>query len=138
MSQNTRKQNEKKTTSTNKTREKEKLKRDRENKSQTQSSDIIIANEHIRQENLITRAQSSIAFTLFKKLKRNRTINNFEFSNNKRRKRYITADVKKFKKNIFFFFKQIAFISKTFHQLKKITKFFQSDVSSIILHSYDC
>ena len=104
VKQNIKQQNEKKQISTNKICEKQNSKRENEKKSQIQNFIKIISNKFTRSRKSIIFSQLSIAFASFKKLKKNRKINNVENFISKRQKRYMIANVKKFKKKYFLFF----------------------------------
>jgi hypothetical protein len=105
---------------------------------QSQNSDKIITNEHTRRRKSIIRAQLSTTFVSIAILKKKQIINNFENSNNKRQKRFMIANVKKFKKKTFSFFsnKQRSFEKISFNQ-KKFTKFSLNDARLTILQTYD-
>ena len=77
-----------------------------EEEMQAQSFDKVITSEHTRRRKSVTRAQPSTTSASTAILKKKRVINNFESSSNKRQKRFMIADVEKFKrKNISVFFK---------------------------------
>ena len=136
IEQDVKEQSEKETASTNKVfdEQKPKPKLETEEKSQAQNADKVITNELTRQRKSITRAQSSTKFASSKKSKKNRVINSVENFNDKRQRKFMIADVKKFKKKTFLFFsnKQHSF-QKIFINQKTFTRSFRNDAQSTTL-----
>ena len=127
-------QSEEETKTIDETWEKQKSKCESEKKSQTQSFVRVTSSKSTRSRKSITRAQSSIEFASFEKLKRIRVINSVENSKNKRQREYMITDVKKLK-YLSSLNKQRSFRKTSINQII-FTRSSWNDAQSMILQLY--
>ena len=112
-------------------REEQESEHESEEESQAQSSGKATTGDRICQRNSVTRARLSRTFASSEKLKRHWVAQSTGGSSNKRQRRFMTADMKEFKrKDISSFFKQTALIPKDFHQPEEIYGIFSERCST--------